>query len=389
MNPSNHAILLTIDVEDWFQVENFKQCIPYSSWPSYELRVEKNTHRLLDLLDSVSLINPQLATDSVQLSIENTPQTKETPLREADRSFSVSSLRGVSPTGWRQETEKTKQSQQSCESCQITPKATFFILGWIAGRLPHLVREIHSRGHEVASHGYSHNLCTDFSPKDLRTDLIDSKNFLEDIIGNRVYGYRAPSFSINHDILKIIEECGYLYDSSFNSFGLHRRYGHLDLSQNGRRGIALQISSNQQPATSTNHQSSIVNRQSSIFYELPISNIKIGTRVFPWGGGAYFRLTPFPLFKIGVQFILRQENAYLLYLHPWEIDPEQPKINEASTFYRFRHYVNLRKTHSKLSKFIRNFKQHRFITCHQYLEEIITKTRNNEITKGIHKNKKP
>jgi hypothetical protein len=131
---------------------------------------------------------------------------------------------------------------KSCPTKTNSPKATFFILGWIAGRLLHLVREIHSRGHEVASHGYSHNLCTDCSPKDLRTDLIDSKNLLEDIIGDSVYGYRASSFSINRDILKIIEECGYLYDSSFNSFGLHRRYSHLDLSQNGRRGIALQIS---------------------------------------------------------------------------------------------------------------------------------------------------
>jgi len=177
-------ILLTIDVEDWFQVENFKEYIPFDSWSSCELRVEKNTHRLLDLLDSVNF------------------------------KFQVSSFK---------------------------ISATFFILGWIAEKLPNLVKEIHARGHEVASHGYYHNLCNDSSSDDLRKDLIDSKRLLEDIIGDRVYGYRAPSFSINAEVLKIIEDCGYLYDSSYNSFSMHGRYGQISLSQNGQKGIANKI----------------------------------------------------------------------------------------------------------------------------------------------------
>ncbi len=314
---ASNQILLTIDVEDWFQVENFKKWIPFSSWQSYELRVEKNTHRLLDLLDSIKL---------------------------------SSTTNSINPTN--------------------SPKATFFVLGWIAERLPHLVREIHSRGHEVASHGLSHNLCKEASPKDLETDLIVSKELLEDIIGDRVYGYRAPSFSINDDILRVIQDCGYSYDSSYNSFGTHGRYGHLDLSQNVTRGIAFPISSSQQQATSNQHQSSIVNRQSSIFFELPISNMKIGNRVLPWGGGAYFRLIPSPLFKIGVEFMLKQENAYLFYLHPWEIDYDQPRVNDTSVFYKIRHYVNLRNTHSKLSKFIESFSHCNFITCSQYLDQV-------------------
>ena len=343
----SYHLLLTIDVEDWFQVETFKQCIPFCRWPSCELRVEKNTHRLLNLLDSYSL-------------------EKAEGLRR----------RRIDSSQFQQETEKTKQSKKSGKSCQTTPKATFFVLGWIAERLPHLVREIHSRGHEVASHGYSHNLCIECSHEDLKRDLSDSKKLLEDIIGDRVYGYRAPSFSINNDILKIIEQSGYLYDSSFNSFGLNGRYGHLDLSQNGKRGIALQIprTKHQEPLPREIHGSDseayLTGAESRIFYELPISNIRLGNRILPWGGGRYFRLTPFPLFKIGVEFILRQENAYLFYLHPWEIDPDQPRFNDTSVFYKTRHYVNLSETHSKLSRLIESLAHCNFITCSQYLQQI-------------------
>jgi len=281
----NPSFLLTVDVEDWFQVENFKQWIPFSSWSSRELRVEKNTHRLLDLLDSVK---------------------------------------------------------------NDAPKATFFILGWLAERLPGLVREIHDRGHEVASHGYNHNLSSKQDPEELRKDLSDSKKLLEDIIGSPLYGYRAPSFSIDDASLKVVEECGYMYDSSFNSFAMHGRYGQVDLSDNGKIGIAIQVSQS--------------------FYELPISNLSIRNQILPVGGGGYFRLTPFPLFKLGVRKILKKDNAYLFYTHPWELDPEQPRVNEASPIYRFRHYVNLDKTQSCLSELLEDFSQCHFVTCRQYLE---------------------
>ena len=290
-------------------------------------------------------------------------------------------------------------------------RGTFFVLGWLAERLPHLVREIQSRGHEVASHGYYHNLSNDQSHKDLKADLYNSKSLLEDIIGNQVYGYRAPSFAIDNDILKIIEDCGYLYDSSYNSFALHSRYGHLDLSRNGQKGIALKITSTKRqkplpreiftplnsktvqlghdndseaypPASPererwraglTGAKPETRNPKLRTFYELPISNLKFAHQVFPWGGGGYFRLIPFPLFKIGIKRILGQEKAYLFYFHPWEIDPEQPKVNQASSFYKFRHYINLNKTYSKLSKLIGSFRQHRFLTCKQYLDELYCK----------------
>ncbi len=293
----NQVILLTIDVEDWFQVENFKPWIGFSTWPSRELRVERNTCRLLDLFDAIK-INSR---------------------------------------------ESTKNPNDS-----VTPKATFFILGWLAERLPHLVREIHNRGHEVASHGYDHHLCSQQTKKVLKEDLVSSKALLEDITGAPVFGYRAPSFSIDNDILKTIEASGYLYDSSFNSFDMHGRYGHADFSQNGKKGIAIEIS--------------------KTFHELPVSNMAFGKYIFPWGGGGYFRLTPFTLFKFGVRSILKKAGAYLFYMHPWEIDPEQPRVSEASLSFRFRHYNNLSSTHSKLNNLMSAFRHCCFMTCKQYLD---------------------
>ena len=318
-------ILLTIDVEDWFQVENFKPWIPFSTWSYRELRLEKNTHKLLDLFDL-------------------------------------------------------------CNSTRSPIRATFFMLGWVAERFPDLVREINDRGHEVASHGYYHNLCDQQSFGELKKDLKDSKKLIEDIIGTSVIGYRAPSFAINNDILKIIEDCGYLYDSSYNSFRLHRRYGHVDFSQNDRKGMAIQISDPR--SLTSDHR----------FYELPVSNLKflpqnskpkIKNPIFdlqfsifdlqfsifnlqslelPWSGGGYFRLIPFSIFKRGVEAILKEKNAYLFYIHPWEIDPDQPRVEKASLLFKVKHYTNLNSTHLKLLKLIKNFQQHAFITCRQYLE---------------------
>ena len=242
------------------------------------------------------------------------------------------------------------------------PKVTFFILGWIAERLPNLVREIQSRGHEVASHGYNHNLANQQSQTDLKKELTESKELLEDIIGSRVYGFRAPNFVIDDDILKIIEDCGYFYDSSYNSFSLHGRYGQISFNGDNKNGIAHKISEN--------------------FFELPISNIHfkyplsfepsaLGSRkrfVLPWGGGGYFRLIPYRFFRYGVQSILKKAGAYVFYLHPWELDPEQPRVKEISCHYKLRHYNNIKRTSLKLSKLINEFEQCKFITCSQYLD---------------------
>ena len=210
-----------------------------------------------------------------------------------------------------------------------------------------MVKEIHNRGHEVASHGYYHKRCDQQPLSELKTDLQAGKKILENIISARVYGYRAPNFSINNKVLQVIEECGYKYDSSYNSFGLHGRYGHLTLPHSNNKSIAVNITKD--------------------FYEIPVSNLKIGKTVIPLGGGGYFRLMPFMLFKYGVKKILQKDNAYIFYMHPWEIDPEQPRVDKASPAYKFRHYINLNKTAARLSALIKSFKHCSFVTCSEYI----------------------
>lgn len=315
--------LLTFDVEDWFQVENFKAYIPFSSWSSLELRVERNVHRILDLLDEVS-------TPHASGLMPYPKNNSQVASREAQGGSSLHS-NALTP---------------------LRPQATFFVLGWIAEHLPHLVREIGDRGHEVASHGYNHQLCYQCSDNELKDDLIKSKKILEGLVGKPVIGYRAPSFSINYDVISVLQKCGYQYDSSYNSFGGNSRYGKLNLDHNGFTGVAYLIKDN--------------------FYELPISNLTFGGRVFPLGGGGYFRLIPFPLFTRAVQSILKKEKAYLFYLHPWECDFSQPKVERASRLSRFRHYHNLAKTELRLAKLIMTFKESHFVTCRHYIQKLKT-----------------
>jgi polysaccharide deacetylase family protein (PEP-CTERM system associated) len=359
------SFLLTIDVEDWFQVENFKPWIPFSSWPACELRVERNVHRLLDLFDS---IRSEEAGGRRQEVGGKRQEARGKRQEIGERSIELpQAKRPSSParsgTLLQPPTDQSSSPQTKCSSSEaiLEPpppiRATFFILGWIAERLPHLVREIHARGHEVASHGYCHSLCCDQTCEDLTGDLRDSKKLLEDTIGSEIFGYRAPSFSINDDILKIIAECGYLYDSSYNSFSMHGRYGKISLNGHERRGIGYKVFDG--------------------FYELPISNLPLWPFLtlahfrhffLPWGGGAYFRLMPFFMFKQGVKRILAQKGGYAFYMHPWEIDAEQPRVKRASRFSRFRHHTNVRRTERRLAKLISQFNQCSFLTCNQYLD---------------------
>jgi len=288
-------IMFTVDVEDWFQVENFKGTIPFTDWPSCELRVERNTHLILDLIDEYAVTNAM-----------NTSTYK--------------------------------------------PKATFFVLGWIAERFPELVREIHSRGHEVASHGYCHTLCQNQCEVELMNDLCHSKALIEDILGTAVYGYRAPSFSVSNDVLKRIQDCGYLYDSSFNSFALNKRYGRVSLPVEEKSGLAY--------------------RMDTGFYEIPISNLHLFGRQLPLGGGGYFRLIPFHVFNRGIRSILKKDNGYLFYIHPWEVDPGQPRVDAAPTHFKFRHYLNLDRTMDKLRSLLQEFRQIEFVSCSDYLREV-------------------
>ena len=286
-NPSNQSkstksILITVDVEDWFQVENLRSAFPIETWDSHELRLEKSTHQLLDLLD------------------------------------------------------------------QHNFQATFFVLGWIAERLPNLVREIQKRGHEIASHGYNHELCSGLVCTTLRDDLLRSKTLLEDISGRPVVGYRAPSFSVTHDLIDTLGELGFRYDSSYNNFTMNKRYGQV----NGffqQRNDGYLVSENG-------------------MVELPISNLSMFGKIIPWGGGGYFRLYPSMVFASGVSRILKEKNYYNFYCHPWEFDPDQPRTNGIGALSRFRHYLNLDSTLSRLDCFLEKFKHCTFVTCSQYLD---------------------
>ena len=215
-------------------------------------------------------------------------------------------------------------------------KATFFVLGWVAERQRDLVLEIAKRGHEVACHGYSHQLVYNQSADVFRQETVRAKNILEDIIQQPVRGYRAASYSITEKsewALDILAESGFIYDSSIFPVR-HDRYGMPDTPEHPYR-----------LKTPAGH--SII--------EFPLSTAKIINYRLPIAGGGYFRLYPYWLSKMGLQQINRQQKPFIFYLHPWEIDPEQPRI-AASWFSRFRHYNNLDKCEARLRNLMTDFK---------------------------------
>lgn len=293
-------------------MENLRSVYPCQTWNSCELRVSRSTHKILDILDDAG---PRLC-----LSAE------KNRLRPASREINAI-------------TENPS-----------SPRATFFVLGWVAKRVPELVREIHSRGHEVASHGYSHTLLSHMSRAQVHQDLTASKKLLEDITGHQVLGYRAPSFSIGPKHLAILQEAGYVYDSSYNSFALNKRYGRLDVSRWTKNGLSYLINAS--------------------FSELPVSNMNIGGKTLPWAGGGYFRLLSPQVFDWGVRRIMRQSGGYVFYMHPWELDAGQPKVKDLPPLARFRHYVNLKKTASRLRDFLETFNSCRFETSGDYIQAL-------------------
>lgn len=265
---------LTIDVEDYFQVNAFARNIGLEQWDSFPLRVDGNTRRILDLLDS----------------------------------FAVS--------------------------------ATFFVLGWVAERLPGLVKEIQRRGHEVACHGYNHELIYQIGPERFRADIRRSKALLEDQCGRRVNGYRAPSYSITKEslwALDILVEEGFSYDSSIFPV-LHDTYG----------------------IPGAERFPHVLRTGSGPLVEFPLTTLPIhlGWKEMrlPIAGGGYLRLLPAKIVRHGIEKVnLRELQPAVLYFHPWEIDPDQPRI-KACLKSRFRHYLNLEKTEGKLTYLLTHLK---------------------------------
>ena len=261
---------LTIDVEDYYQVSAFESVVPLADWERYESRVEKNTHRILDLLDA------------------------------------------------------------------HTTTATFFVLGWVAERHPGLIRTLGARGHEVASHGYAHRRVYTQTPEQFRTETRRSKCLLEDTLGHPIRGYRAASYSITmHSLwaLEVLREEGFVYDSSIfpirhDLYGIpsHPRFCHM-----------------------------IPGQSDAPLVEFPLSTLRLGGTNFPIAGGGYLRLFPYAYTRWGLRYLNRREGQpAVVYLHPWELDPEQPRL-PAGTLSRFRHYTNLHRMEERFVRLLQDF----------------------------------
>jgi polysaccharide deacetylase family protein (PEP-CTERM system associated) len=215
-------------------------------------------------------------------------------------------------------------------------KGTFFVLGWVAERYPQLVRTIVDRGHELASHGYAHRLVYDQTPKAFREDVRRAKQLLEDSGGCAVGGYRAPSYSITPRslwALDVLIEEGHWYDASIFPIR-HDRYG---IPVSPREPFCIE-------------------RRGGALMEAPGSTIRLGPLNLPIAGGGYFRILPYGWTRWGIERLNRlEQRPAIFYLHPWEVDPDQPRLS-AGWLGRFRHYRNLDKTDHRLRALLSEFR---------------------------------
>lgn len=265
---------MTFDVEDYFQVETLRSHFPIDTWEDITLRLEMPTLKILNILDKYKI------------------------------------------------------------------KGTFFVLGWIAEKVPSLVREISRRGHEVASHGFSHRLNNDtslFTSRDLKSDISKSKKILEEITGKEVIGYRAPSFSISDEVLVILRETGYKYDSSLFRSKMNPRYGKL--STTALLGL---------------------NKTNSI-KEFEIPTVQLPGLSLPFAGGAYFRILPLWMVQLAtVAATNATGDVTVFYFHPWEFDPHQPKVKSLPINRSIRHYWGLERNLQRLERLAGFLKKHNF-----------------------------
>lgn len=262
--------ILTIDVEDYFQASAFDRCVLRSHWDQLESRVEKNTLKILGMLEARSI------------------------------------------------------------------SATFFVLGWVAKRHPGLVNALHSAGHEVGCHGYSHRLVFEQTPNEFRQETRKAKALLQDIIGAAVWSYRAASYSITRRsawALEILAEEGFRYDSSIFPI-VHDRYG---IPTAPRGPFHVQLSNG------------------AGLVEFPMSTVRMFGMNLPVAGGGYFRLLPYSVTCAAIRRLHRMDKLPLnFYLHPWELDPDQPK-QPVGGLTRIRHYLNLHKTVQRFEQLLNDF----------------------------------
>ena len=216
-------------------------------------------------------------------------------------------------------------------------QATFFTLGWIAERYPAMVRRIVAGGHELASHGYGHQRASDQTPTEFLQDIRRAKALLEDLGGTEVRGYRAPSFSVGEANLwafECIGDAGYRYSSSVYPIR-HDHYGMPDAPRfpyEPRAGLV----------------------------EIPATTVRVRNRNLPAAGGGYFRLLPYAVSRALIRRVNRVDlRPAVFYLHPWELDPQQPRIAGTSAKTRFRHYVNLHRVEGRMRRLLGDFRWRR------------------------------
>lgn len=214
-------------------------------------------------------------------------------------------------------------------------RATFFVLGWVAERHPALVKRLHESGHEVACHGLTHELVYKQSRETFRKETTYAKALLEDLSGAPVRGYRAATYSIVREsmwALDVLEELGFEYDSSIFPVR-HDLYGIPDSPRAPYRVASGKL------------------------LEVPLTTVAIAGQRLPCGGGGYFRLLPYALFRWALRRVNRADRlSAIFYAHPWEIDPGQPRIHGSSLKSRFRHYTNLDATEGRLVRLLKDFR---------------------------------
>jgi polysaccharide deacetylase family protein (PEP-CTERM system associated) len=251
--------------------------------------------------------------------------------------YHVNAFESANRDNWAGFTSRVVQSTQRVLELldEASCKATFFTLGWVAENYPELIREIAERGHEVACHSDKHRRIFDMTAAEFRDDTRVAKDRLEQIIGRGIIGYRAPSFSITKDSLwafEILAETGFRYDSSIFPVD-HPNYG----MPRGPRGAFR------------------VPTPRGTIVEFPMPTLELGGSRSPFGGGAYLRLLPYWYTRWGIRFLNEREGQpACVYVHPWEIDPEQPRMKGSVTA-RVRHYLGLRGLETKLRGLLRDF----------------------------------
>ena len=216
----------------------------------------------------------------------------------------------------------------------VDAKATFFVLGWVARRYPGLVRRIVDEGHELGSHTDMHRRLSAMSRADVSADLVRARDTLEQLTGERVLGVRAPNFSISDEVLECIADAGFWYDSSFFSVRAHARYGRLTSEIDPEAPVA--------PA----------GRQ---LLELPLSRLRVAGAALPWAGGAYFRLIPYRVFRLGVGRRLRTRSWFMFYFHPWELDADEVPPPNMPLGLRLRSYSGRDRMRSDLRRLLAEF----------------------------------